>query len=595
MAAPPKQYGTTPPINTHPPTKDETDRNNDMIEELKRQKCFEGPEESTLRVEVLGKLQTLAEKFVKKTCAAKGLSEHVVNNSGGKIFTFGSYRLGAYGPGSDIDTLLVGPTHISREDFFTHVPSMLAELSPPAEEVSPVPDAFVPIIRFKLQTISIDLIFAKIPSTNSVPKDMTLDNKDLLKGCDDANLRGLNGVRLTDELLSLVPQPVVFRMALRAIKLWAKARAVYGNVIGFPGGIAWAMLVARICQLYPKAISAVVVSKFFTIYIKWPWPQPILLKILEEGSTGSFRVWNPKIYASDRGHLMPVITPNYPSMCATHNVTKSTKAVIIREMERANLIVAGIMQGTQPWGKLFERQTFFTRDYRYYLRVTAAAKSAEEILKWSGLVESKLRHLVGRVEQVEPIKLAHPFNKSYDQKHVCDTEEDADRAADGDFIASGQQNGVLTQEANLKQETEELPKPTEEEEGKITVYTNIHYIGLEIDIEKAKQIDLSWACHDFYNFCKTWPDYSEDKHRIKIGQIRNTQLPDDVFLPGETRPARPAKKRKVVVKKKGPKDEINARIATNGADVLKKRSAELTFDDSVKRQRMTPSMATNQA
>lgn len=99
---------------------------------------------------------------------------------------------------------------------------MLAELSPPAEEVSPVPDAFVPIIRFKLQTISIDLIFAKIPSTNSVPKDMTLDNKDLLKGCDDANLRGLNGVRLTDELLSLVPQPVVFRMALRAIKLWAK-------------------------------------------------------------------------------------------------------------------------------------------------------------------------------------------------------------------------------------------------------------------------------------------------------------------------------------------------------------------------------------
>lgn len=189
---------------------------------------------------MLETLQSLAENFIKKTCAAKGLPEHMVQNSGGKVFTFGSYRLGAYGPGrtpptgclvvvmltwlgSDIDTLLVAPTHISRADFFQHVPGMLLELSPPAEEVSPVPDAFVPIIRFELQNISIDLIFARVPSVNSVPKDMSLENKELLKGCDEPNLRGLNGVRLTDELLSLVPHPGNFRMALRAIKLWAKS------------------------------------------------------------------------------------------------------------------------------------------------------------------------------------------------------------------------------------------------------------------------------------------------------------------------------------------------------------------------------------
>lgn len=99
---------------------------------------------------------------------------------------------------------------------------MLAELSPQAEEVSPVPDAFVPIIKFKLRDISIDLIFARVPTLTSIPKDMTLENKDLLKGCDEPNLRGLNGVRLTDELLALVPHPGNFRMALRAIKLWAK-------------------------------------------------------------------------------------------------------------------------------------------------------------------------------------------------------------------------------------------------------------------------------------------------------------------------------------------------------------------------------------
>jgi poly(A) polymerase len=50
-------------------------------------------------VQVLEILQTLAENFVKKTCMTKGYPEHMVHNSGGKVFTFGSYRLGAYGPG----------------------------------------------------------------------------------------------------------------------------------------------------------------------------------------------------------------------------------------------------------------------------------------------------------------------------------------------------------------------------------------------------------------------------------------------------------------------------------------------------------------
>lgn len=79
---------------------------------------------------------------------------------------------------------------------------------------------------------------------------------------------------------------------------------------------------------------------------------------------------------------MPVITPNYPCMCSTHNITKSTKSVILREMERANGIVNDIMLGNAPWSKLFERHTFFTQDYKVYLRVLAAARTKEEQLKW---------------------------------------------------------------------------------------------------------------------------------------------------------------------------------------------------------------------
>lgn len=76
---------------------------------------------------VLGRLASLIKKFVAKVSIARGLSEAAANTAGGKIFTFGSYRLGVHGPGSDIDTLCVVPKHISREDFFETLEPMLKE------------------------------------------------------------------------------------------------------------------------------------------------------------------------------------------------------------------------------------------------------------------------------------------------------------------------------------------------------------------------------------------------------------------------------------------------------------------------------------
>lgn len=82
-------------------------------------------------------------------------------------------------------------------------------------------------------------------------------------------------------ILNLVPDVATFRTALRTIRLWAKSellkgypadilgRGIYANVLGFPGGVAWALLTARICQLYPNAAPSTIVSKFFPIYYQW--------------------------------------------------------------------------------------------------------------------------------------------------------------------------------------------------------------------------------------------------------------------------------------------------------------------------------------
>lgn len=106
------------------------------------------------------------------------------------------------------------------------------------------------------------------------------------------------------------------------------------QVMGFLGGINWAILVGRICQLYPNASPSMLISRFFRVYSKWKWPNPVMLCHIEEGYLG-LPVWDPRRNYRDRGHQMPIITPAYPCMNSSYNVSVSTRYVMIQEFTRA--------------------------------------------------------------------------------------------------------------------------------------------------------------------------------------------------------------------------------------------------------------------
>ncbi|KAF9354454.1 polynucleotide adenylyltransferase [Mortierella sp. AD094] len=484
----PQRLGVTMPISEAFPTKEDEE----STEKLRKTLMDQGLEI------VLGKLSTMVKEFVYVISLRRNLPESSAREAGGKIFTYGSYRLGVHGSGkstsrewhcihrADIDTLCVVPRHVQREDFFEELYDMLRR-RPEVTELTAVPDAFTPVITMSFSDIPIDLIFARL-GLASIPDNLSLSDDSLLRNLDDRCIRSVNGSRVTDEILRLVPNIQAFRLALRCVKLWAQRRAVYSNMMGFLGGVAWAM----------------------------PWPQPVLLKPIEEGPL-QVRVWNPKLYPADKAHKMPIITPAYPSMCSTHNVTDSTKAVMLSEFKDAAELVNRIMVERVPWSCLFAKDDFFSR-YRHYLQVIASSDSEERHLRWSGFVESRIRHLVTKLERVENLVLAHPYVKGFSKVISYKTAAEKEDAAHGIVHTTP---------------TDQLD-PTSDSAEAQTMYTSIYYIGLciparEVGSTGHRKLDLFRPKEEFTELVKSWDKYDAQSMGIVVQHIHRSALPPELI------------------------------------------------------------------
>lgn len=407
------------PLRRARPTDNDVKLNSELDKYIDSQGIIEGNTDLLRRIEVLRRLERLCMDWIMEVYRGFGeYSEAQIRSVGGKLFTFGSYRLGVHFVGGDIDTLLLAPRRIDRNRFFAEFPDVLRQ-QPDAVGVTPVPEAFAPIIKMTFSGIEIDLLFCqsnKESIEDSV--DILNDDADLLAGLDAKDIRSLNGCRVNEYILSCVPDHQVFRSALRAIKLWARRRCIYSNVLGYLGGISWAILIAFTSQKYPLANAAMVVRKMFLIFTEWDWPQPVFIRDPRDLEVGPIEgipgitVWDPRAYMKDRQDQMPIITPVFPSQNTTYNVSDSQHQIMAAELKRGLEIVEKIRDGHADWSKLFDPLKFFVL-YKSYLLVIAESGSEETLKPFAGLVESRLRRLVELLEKNELVKVCHVHPKQF--------------------------------------------------------------------------------------------------------------------------------------------------------------------------------------
>lgn len=154
------------------------------------------------------------------------------------------------------------------------------------------------------------------------------------------------------------------------------------------------------------------------------------------------------------------------------------------------------------WNDLFTRHSFFTNAYKYYLSITASSRTKEAEAIWSGLVESKLRHLVGALDRKSVIAVAHPFPKGFERVHVTQNESEVEAVKNGStkYQAKGTatettdetNNAAHQAAAQSGAENVTVPEPSEkpvQNDGSPTMYTTTYYIGLELNaLEQGMKI-----------------------------------------------------------------------------------------------------------
>ena len=467
---------------------------------------IEQPVGEAKRKEVLASIESLVFQWVKGIAAHKGvqLAINATPKECCQLFVFGSQRLSVHGPDSDTDLLCVCPEYVTRHDFFGSFCEYLREESHKhISMVLPIPEAYTPVLKLDIDGLSVDMIFASLP-VSTLPTDINLLENSWLRGQDDKGMRSLNGTRVAETLIKLVPNYSSFCSALRLVKLWARRRGIYSNILGFLGGINLAIMVAFISQLHPEACGGTIVQRFFKIFAQWEWPNPIMI-VCPTHYTGiqksvTMASWNPIVNVRDRVDIMPIVTPAFPQMNSAYNVGIPQFRRIQEEITRGYGICKRWPKddSAKIWNTLCEPAicSFLSKCPRYLQIDILSSKNIHIHRQWFSWCESRIRLLIRGLEVPNYI-YCHPISNCY-HRETTGNNSDLYQFNDGSC-----------------------------HEGSTETYLSTYFFGLTFTSEH-RTADITMSVLDFLNRVNTW-EKKQGNMKASVQVIYPRYIPEFAF------------------------------------------------------------------
>ena len=114
----------------------------------------------------------------------KNISPAEANTRNARVLSFGSFKLGAHLPQTDLDLICLFPNYIDSEEFFSSFKELIRNKDG-VQHVLEVIDARVPILKVKFTNLDVDLLFASIDpnylSSTNIRMEKLLKDDEIFK------------------------------------------------------------------------------------------------------------------------------------------------------------------------------------------------------------------------------------------------------------------------------------------------------------------------------------------------------------------------------------------------------------------------------